>query len=99
MDEEYDEDKIGELYDEEILPVKQRDEKKIIDEAVNEFIGNTKQRFLDLAKEFGTEEQQARNLIPNTIAADLVHEEELKNGEEPEEVRQKLRAHQLELAD
>lgn len=44
MDEEYDEDKIGDLYGEEIeVETKpDLDENKLIEEAVNEFIDNTK---------------------------------------------------------
>lgn len=100
MDEEYDEDKIGDLYGEEIAPKQsKRDQSDLINEAVDEFIDNTKQRFLDLAKDFGTEEQQQRNLIPNTRPRDLVYEEDLKDGEMPEEVKQKLKETQLAFAE
>ena len=99
MDEEYDEDKMGDLYGEEIVVKSKKDQKLIIEEAVDEFIDDTKARFLDLAKEFGTEQQQQKNLIPNTKPSDLVHADELKEGEEPEEVKQRLRQRQLENQD
>ena len=89
MDEEYDEDKIGGLYDEEILPPTVKNDKKLLEEACNDFIEDTKQRFQGLAKEFGTEKD--RILIPNTKCSELVHEEDLKDGDEPEEVKRKVR--------
>lgn len=81
MDEEYDEDKLGGLYDEDIVP-KDTVEKKVLDEAVDEFIVGTKQRFLDLAKEFGGED--ARNVLPDQQRSDLIYETDLKDGEDAE---------------
>ena len=52
-----------------------------------------------MAKDFGTEEQQQKNLIPNTRPRDLVYEEDLKDGEMPEEVKQKLKETQLAFAE
>ena len=57
----------------------------MLDEAVDEFIMGTKQRFLGLAKEYGPDE--ARNLIPDQKKSDLVHEEDLKDGADAEEVK------------
>ena len=84
MDEEYDEDKLGGLYEEDIVPT-ETIEKKVLDEAVDEFIVGTKQRFLDLAKEFGPE--KARMLIPDQKRSDLIYESDLKDGEDAEEVK------------
>lgn len=55
MDEEYDEDKIGELYEEDV-EAEDKIDKKVLDDACDEFIEDTKQRFLDLTKGFGTDE-------------------------------------------
>ncbi len=41
MDQEYEEDKIGELYEEDVMATNQID-KKVLDEACDEFIDNTK---------------------------------------------------------
>ena len=55
LDKEYDEDKIGRL-DEEIIQVEDKVEnKKMLDDACNEFIEDKKRWFMDLAKEFGDE--------------------------------------------
>lgn len=54
MDEEYDEDKIGELYEEDVQAV-DKINKKVLDEACDEFIEDKKRWFMDLAKEFGDE--------------------------------------------
>ena len=54
MDEEYDDDKIGELYEEDVM-AKDKITQKVLDEACDEFIDDTKKRFLDLAKDFGGE--------------------------------------------
>ena len=43
---------------------------------------------MDLAKEFGDE--KANKLIPDIKSSDLIHEEDLKNGEMPEEIKQKI---------
>ena len=98
MDEEYDEDKIGDLYGEEIeVETKpDLDENKLIGEAVNEFIDNTKQRFLGLAQTYGDE--NATKLFPDTMASNLIYEGDLKDGEEPEEIKEKLRQKKLALA-
>ena len=40
---------------------------------------------MGLAKEFGDED--ALKLIPDTKPSDLVYEEELREGDEPEEVK------------
>lgn len=92
MDEEYDEDKIGELMEEEVEAEDQID-RKVIEEACDEFIEDTKARFFGLAKEFGNE--KATMLIPDTKVSDLIYEEDLKNGEDPEEVKAKLREKKL----
>lgn len=95
MDEEYDDYKIGEL-DEEDVGAKDKIEKKVLDDAVDEFIMDTKKRFTNLAKEFGNEE--ANNLIPATKTSDLIYAEDLKDGDEPAEVKQKLREKKLQNA-
>ena len=95
MDEEYDDYKIGEL-DEEDVGAKDKIEKKVLDDAVDEFIMDTKKRFTNLAKEFGNEE--ANNLIPDTKTSDLIYAEDLKDGDEPAEVKQKLREKKLQNA-
>ena len=51
---------------------------------------------MGLAKEFGDED--ALKLIPDTKPSDLVYEEELGEGDEPEEVKQKMRDRKMELA-
>jgi len=96
MDEEYDEDKIGELYEEDVNAKDQVD-KKVLEEACDEFIEGTKQRFLGLVKEFGTEEQQ--NLIPDIKPSERIYEEDLETAEDTEEVKRKLREKKLEIAD
>lgn len=96
MDEEYDEDKIGELMEEEV-EAQDKIERRVLDEAVDEFIDGTKRRFLDLAKEFGGEKQ--RNLMPAEKASEQIHAEDLEDGDEPEEVKQKIRQRKIELAD
>lgn len=88
MDEEYDEDKIGEL-DEEDVQAQTKISKKVLDEACDEFIEDKKRWFMDLAKEFGDE--RAVTLFPPVKSSEVIHEEDLKNGEEPEEIKQKLR--------
>jgi len=93
MDEEYDEDKIGGLNEEDVVVKSQANAKKLLEEACDEFIDNTKQRFLDLAKEFGSE--KAQKLIPDTKSSELIYAEDLANGDEPEEVKQKLREKKL----
>lgn len=95
MDEEYDEDKIGELMEEEVEAHDQID-KKVLDDACDEFIEDTKARFYGLAKEFGNE--NATMLIPNTKASDLIHEEDLKNCEDAEEFKAKLREKKVQNA-
>ena len=57
MDEEYDDDKIGEL-DEFDVMAKDKIDQKVLEGACDEFIDETKKRFLDLAKDFGGEKQQ-----------------------------------------
>ena len=57
MDEEYDDDKIGEL-DEMDVMAKDKITQKVLEGACDEFIDETKKRFLDLAKDFGGEKQQ-----------------------------------------
>jgi len=52
---------------------------------------------LGLAKEFGNERSQ--KLIPDTKASDLIHEEDLKDGVDAEEVRAKLLSKKLQNAD
>ena len=84
MDEEYDEDKIGELYEDEIQAENKID-KKVLDEACNEFIEDKKRWFIDLAKQFGDE--KANSLMPDIKSSEIIHEEDLKDGEEPEEVK------------
>ena len=56
MDEEYDDDKIGELYEEDVM-AKDKITQKVLEGACDEFIDETKKRFLDLAKDFGGERQ------------------------------------------
>jgi len=84
MDEEYDEDKIGEL-DEEDVQAQTKISKKVLDEACDEFIEDKKRWFMDLAKEFGDE--RAVTLFPPVKSSEVIHEEDLKNGEEPEEIK------------
>lgn len=96
MDEEYNEDQIGELMEEEI-DARDKINKRVLDEACDEFIEGTKRRFLDLAKEFGDE--RANKLFPDVKPSDLVHEEDLVDGQEPEEVKQKIREKKLANAD
>ena len=93
MDEEYDEDKIGELYEDEIQAENKID-KKVLDEACNEFIEDKKRWFIDLAKQYGDE--KANSLMPDIKSSEIIHEEDLKDGEEPEEVKQKIRERKLE---
>ena len=85
MDEEYDDYKIGEL-DEEDVQAEDRIEKKVLEDAVDEFIEGTKKRFTSLAKEFGNEET-LKQLIPDTKVSEMIYEEDLKDGDEPEEVK------------
>ena len=92
MDEEYDEDKIGELYEDEIQAENKID-KKVLDEACNEFIEDKKRWFMDLAKQYGDE--KANSLMPDIKPSELIHEEDLKDGEEPEEVKKKIRERKL----
>ena len=92
LDEEYDEDKIGELMEEEV-EAKDKVDKKVIEAACDEFIEGQKRRFYALAKEFGNE--KATDLIADSKASDLVYETDLQNGEEPEEVKAKLREKKL----
>lgn len=96
IEEEYDDDKIGELDDMEVQAENKID-KKALDDACNEFIEDKKRWFIDLAKQYGDE--KANTLIPDTKPSDVVHEEDLKDGEEPEEVKQKLRERKLANAD
>ena len=97
MDEEYDDYKIGELAEEEV-EAQDKIDQKVIDEAVDEFIEDTKTRFLDLTKKHGTDEQ--RNLLPQYVkASEKIHEEDLKDGDMPEEVKQKLTDKKLQNAD
>jgi len=92
MDEEYDEDKIGDLYGEE-MDAKDQIDKKVLDDACDEFITDKKRWFMDLAKEFGDE--KATQLFPDIKSSEVIHEEDLKDGEEPEEVKQKVREKRL----
>lgn len=96
MDEEYDEDKIGELMEEDV-EAEDKIDKRVLEEACDEFIEGTKRRFLDLAKEFGNE--QTLKLIPDVKASELIHEEDLRDGDEPEEVKAKLRDKKIQNAD
>ena len=96
MDEEYDDYKIGEL-DEDEIQAENKIDKKVLDQACNEFIEDKKRWFMDLAKEFGDE--KANKLIPDIKSSDLIHEEDLKNGEMPEEIKQKIRERLLANAD
>ena len=93
LDKEYDEDKIGGL-DDELIEVEDKVEnKKMLDDACNEFIEDKKRWFMGLAKEFGDE--RAQQLFPDIKSSDIIHEEDLKDGELPEEVKQKLREKKL----
>ena len=93
LDKEYDEDRIGGLDDEDIQVEDKVENKKMLDDACNEFIEDKKRWFMDLAKEFGDE--KAQKLFPDIKSSEIIHEEDLKDGEEPEEVKQKLREKKL----
>jgi hypothetical protein len=67
MDEEYNEDKIGGLDDEEI-EVEEKIKAKDLDDAMDEFIEEKQARFTKLHTEFGqgTEEDKAKREIPHS---------------------------------
>ena len=82
--EEYDDDKIGGLDEEEIEPenlVKQ----KVIEDAVDEFIEEKKQRFPDHYKEFGTGLENEEGKILRAKNAQVPREDELE--EDPEKAQ------------
>ena len=85
LDKEYDDDKLGGLDDEDIQVEDKVENKKMLDDACNEFIEDKKRWFMDLAKEFGDE--KAQKLFPDIKSSEIIHEEDLKNGEDPEEVK------------
>jgi len=95
MDEEYNEDKIGELHDVDI-GAKDQVEKKLFSLAVDEFIEDKKGRFRELHKEYGaTGDVQ----LLAKYEKNVIHEDQYLNGEDPEEVKKQLNEKRLALVD
>ena len=94
MDEEYDDAQIGGLDGEEIEAA-ERVQQKVLDEAVDEFIVDKKQRFPDHYKEFGTVTEEAGKLMRGQNVG-VPHQEELEEEADREKAAAELKQKQLE---
>ena len=94
MDEEYDDAQIGGLDGEEIEAAEQV-QQKVLDEAVDEFIVDKKQRFPDHYKEFGIVTEEAGQLMRGQNVG-VPHQEELEEEADREKAAAELKQKQVE---
>ena len=97
MEEEYNDDKIGEL-DEQQIEAQDLIQKKVIDDAVDEFIEEKKQRFPDHYKEYGQVPEEEVGKIIRAKNVYVPHQDEVEQEPDQEKAKAEIQARMKELA-